>query len=161
VPRCFQCNGPHLKSACPQLTGTQMCHGYRKMGHFIKDCPSSRGTTARLSIQTRHGRGDNRPQAAGRVYAMIETKATGLYNLVVGCCLIAGEPLCVLYDSEATHYFVLKSFVQELGLSVWELQFDLVVSTPTSGLVRTSSVCARCPMERGLVGTLQHPLSSD
>jgi len=37
--------------------------------------------------------------------------------------------------------------VQELGLSVSELQFDLVVSTPTSGLVRTSSVCARCPME--------------
>jgi len=37
--------------------------------------------------------------------------------------------------------------VRELGLPVCELPFDLVVSTPTSGLVRTSSVCARCPVE--------------
>ena len=37
--------------------------------------------------------------------------------------------------------------MQELALPVYELQFDLVVSTPTSGLVRTSSVCARCLVE--------------
>jgi len=37
--------------------------------------------------------------------------------------------------------------VRELGLPVCELQFDLVVSTPTSGLVRTSSVCSRCSVE--------------
>jgi len=36
--------------------------------------------------------------------------------------------------------------VQELGLSVCELQFDTVVSTLTSGLVRKSSLCARCPI---------------
>jgi len=53
----------------------------------------------------------------------------------------------VLYDSRAIHSFVSDSCVQELCLSVCELQFDLVVSTPTSGLVNTSSVCARCPME--------------
>jgi len=52
----------------------------------------------------------------------------------------------VLYDSGATHSFVLESCVQELGLLVSELQFDPVVST-TSGLVRTSSVCAKCPVE--------------
>jgi len=40
--------------------------------------------------------------------------------------------------------------VRELGMLVCELQFDLVVSTPASGLVRTSAVCARC----------QHPISS-
>jgi len=40
-----------------------------------------------------------------------------------------------------------QSLVCELGLSVCELQFDLVVSTPASGLVRTSSLCARCLVE--------------
>ena len=53
----------------------------------------------------------------------------------------------MLYDYGATHSFVLESCVQELGLSVSELQFDFVVSTPTSGLVRTSTMCTRCPVE--------------
>ena len=78
---------------------------------------------------------------------MTRAKATGSGNLVVGCCLIAGKPRCVLFDSGATHSFVLESCVHELGLPVSELQFDLVVSTPASGLVRTSSVCTRCSVE--------------
>ena len=61
--------------------------------------------------------------------------------------MIAGESLCVLYDSGATHSFVSNACVERLGLSVCELQCELAVSTPTSGLVRTSSLCARCPVE--------------
>ena len=151
VPRCYQCNGPHLRSACPQLASTRRCHSCGKTGHLIKDCPSSRGTTVRppaqTSVQTRQGSGGNRPQAAGRVYAVTGAEATNSGNLVVGCCLIARKPRCVLFDSGATHSFVSKSCVLELGLSVSELPFDLVVSTPASRLVRTSSMCARCPVE--------------
>ena len=47
VPRCYQCNGPHMRSACSQLVGTRRCHGCGKMRHLIKDCPSSKGTTTR------------------------------------------------------------------------------------------------------------------
>ncbi|XP_027932696.1 uncharacterized protein LOC114188293 [Vigna unguiculata] len=65
-------------------------------------------------------------------------------NLVMGCCVISGKRLCVLYDSGATHSFVSESCVQELGLPVCELQFDLVVCTPASGSVRMSSLCVRC-----------------
>jgi len=136
-----------LRSACPPLAGTQRCHGCGKTGHLIKDCPSSIGTMPRPPTQTRQGRGGSRPQALGRVYAMTRTEATGSCNLVVGCCVIAGKPQCVLYDSRATHSFVSESCVQELGLLVSELQFDLVVSMPASGLVKTSSVCVRCPVE--------------
>jgi len=53
----------------------------------------------------------------------------------------------VLFDSRATNSFVSESCVRDLGLLVCELPFDLVVSTPASGLVRTSSVCVRCPVE--------------
>jgi len=74
-------------------------------------------------------------------------EATGSGNLVVGCCLIAGKPRCVLFDYGATHSFMSESCVHELGLPVSELQFDLMVSTLASGLVRTSFVCARCPVK--------------
>jgi len=37
--------------------------------------------------------------------------------------------------------------MKRLGLPVCKLQCELVVSTPASGLVRTSSLCARCPVE--------------
>ncbi|XP_047182045.1 uncharacterized protein LOC124848425 [Vigna umbellata] len=35
----------------------------------------------------------------------------------------------------------------KLGLTESEMQFDLVVSTPAAGEVRTSTVCVRCPIE--------------
>jgi len=65
----------------------------------------------------------------------------------MGCCVIAGKKCCVVYDSGATHSFVSESYVKKLGLLVCKLQFDLVVSTLESGFVRTSSLCAKCPME--------------
>jgi len=37
--------------------------------------------------------------------------------------------------------------MERLGLPVCELQCEVAVSTPTSGLVVTSSLCARCPVE--------------
>jgi len=53
----------------------------------------------------------------------------------------------VLYDSGATHSFVSEYIVRELGLPVRELLYDLVVSTPASGMVKTSTLCARCLIE--------------
>jgi len=78
---------------------------------------------------------------------MTKTEVVGSSNLMIGCCVLAEKNCCVLFDSLATHSFVPKSCVQELGLLVCELQFGLVVSTPTSGLVRISSLCARCLVE--------------
>jgi len=65
----------------------------------------------------------------------------------MGCCVITGMKCCVLYDSGATHSFVSDACVKRLGLLVCELQCELVISTPTSSLFRTSSLCARCPVE--------------
>jgi len=52
-----------------------------------------------------------------------------------------------LYDFGATHSFLSITCVERLGLRVRKLQCELVVSTPASGLVRTSSLCAWCPVE--------------
>jgi len=78
---------------------------------------------------------------------MTGAEAAGSSNLVIGHCLIAGKACCVLYDSGATHSFVSNACVKKLDLPVCELQCELVVSTPASSLVRTSSLCARCPVE--------------
>jgi len=63
----------------------------------------------------------NRPQATGKVYAMIGAEAASSGNLVIGHCMIAGKSCCVLYDSGATHSFVSDVCVKRLGLSVCDL----------------------------------------
>jgi len=78
---------------------------------------------------------------------MTGAEVTGAGNLIIGSCVIVDRNLHVLYDSGATHSFVSESVVVELGLMVRELQYDLVVSTPASGMVRTSTVCAWCLIE--------------
>ena len=131
-----------MRSACPQLGSRRACYKCGQEGHIIRDCPTGRSTVPRLSAQSQpqQTRGSVRPQAAGRVYAMTGTEANRAGNLVFGSCMIDGKSLCVLYDSGATHSFVSESIVLELGLPAKELQYDLVVSTPASGLIRTSTV---------------------
>jgi len=78
---------------------------------------------------------------------MTGAEATGSGNLVMGYCVISGMRCCMLYDSGATHSFVSNACVERLGLPVREVQCELVVSTSVSSLVRTSSLCARLPVE--------------
>jgi len=149
--QCYICGGPHLRSACPHMEGYRRCNNCGKEGHFGKDCPNLARAATRPPVQTPHQHQQrdkgSRPQATSRVYAMTRAEFAGSCNLVMGYCLIAGMKCCVLYDSGPTHYFVSDACMKRLGLPVCELQCELAVSTPASGLVRTSSLCARCPVE--------------
>ena len=149
--QCYQCGGPHKRNVCPQLAGFKRCNNCGKEGHFDRDYPTLVRTATRTLIpvpaQNQQMKGGNKPQASDRVYAMTRAEVAGSGNLVMGRCVIAGKSVCVLYDSGATHSFVSETCVQRLGLPVCELQCDLMVSTPTLSLVRTSSLCARCPVE--------------
>ncbi|XP_027905941.1 uncharacterized protein LOC114165544 [Vigna unguiculata] len=107
----------------PQGPRRRACHRCGQVGHFIKDCPVDRSTVSRPSPQPQSqpsGRGA-RPQAAGRVYTVTSAEAAGSGNLIIGSCVIVGRSLHVLFDSGATHSFVSKSRVVELGLPVKEL----------------------------------------
>ncbi|XP_047171101.1 uncharacterized protein LOC124839355 [Vigna umbellata] len=145
---CFKCGGPHLQISCPQLEGYRRCNICRQEGHYARDCP----TTRRVGPQPRQAsrsiqRGGHRPQAVGRVYALTGAEATSVGNLIISSYLLFGASCVTLFDSGATHSFVFKACVERLGLVVRELPCDLVVSTPTAGLVRTPNVCSRCPIE--------------
>ncbi|XP_047166433.1 uncharacterized protein LOC124835539 [Vigna umbellata] len=92
-------------------------------------------------------RGGGRAQAVGRVYAIIGAEAASSGKLITSSFLLYGLPCCVLFDSGATHSFISKACVEKLGLSVSDMQFDLVVSTPVVSEVRTSTVCIRCSIK--------------
>ncbi|XP_027922643.1 uncharacterized protein LOC114180529 [Vigna unguiculata] len=49
---------------------------------------------------------------------MTRAEAEGSGNLVIGHCMIVGKACCVLYDSGATHSFVLDACVKKLSLSM-------------------------------------------
>ncbi|XP_017434517.1 uncharacterized protein LOC108341327 [Vigna angularis] len=115
--KCYSCGGPHLQLVCPRMSGYRRCNICRVEGHFARDCP----TVRRIGLE-----------------------ATSSGTLIVGRCVLNGSECCVLFDSGATHSFVSEDCVAVLGLVVRELQYDLAVATPASGLVKTSTLCARC-----------------
>jgi len=123
--QCYICGGPHLRSVWPRMEGYRRCNNCGKEGHFGKDCPNLARAATRPLVQTphQHQRRDkgNRPKATSRVYAMTGAEAAGSGNLLMGRCMIAGESLCVLFDSGVTHSFVSFACVERLSLPMREL----------------------------------------
>ena len=111
--------------------------------HYARHCPNKKpvgGASAKKLV------GD-RPRAPGHIFALTTTKATQLGNLVQFNCLLFGHDVVVLFDSGATHSFVSNECVRRLGLVMRELGCELIVTTPASGEVSTTSMCVACPME--------------
>jgi len=149
-PSCYQCGGPHLKKNFPQLAGGVGGSGDRckcficdKPGHFANSCPEKKS----LSVKKPAASPAERARAAGRVFALTSTKATKLGNLILEPCLMLGQSVLVLFDSGATHSFIANACVGRLKLVKRDLGCELLISTPFSGQVATSSVCVGCSME--------------
>lgn len=51
--------------------------------------------------------------------------------------LIHSTPVIVLFDFGSTYTFITKTFVNRVGMSVEDLNYDLVVSTPTKAALPT------------------------
>ncbi|XP_047150608.1 uncharacterized protein LOC124822620 [Vigna umbellata] len=144
----FQCGGPHYRSSCPQLIGGKFCTRCRRNGHLENECNmGERAVMRSLNAGRNQPRGGGRAEAVGRVYAITGAEAASSGNLIISECLLYGRSCCVLYDLGATHSFISTACIGKLGLVEREMQFDLAVSTPAAGEVKTSTVCIRCPIE--------------
>ena len=66
-------------------------------------------------------------------------------DLIQGACEVNDKTPTVLYDLGATHSFISRSCVTTLQLPIFELRYDLLVSTPMNKPIRTSQVCFNLP----------------
>lgn len=51
--------------------------------------------------------------------------------MITGTLPIYSAPFAALFDSGSMHTFIVKTFVDRIGVYVKDLGYDLVVSTPT------------------------------
>ncbi|XP_020961304.1 uncharacterized protein LOC110263825 [Arachis ipaensis] len=123
---CNHCGRFHPYDSCK--IGLGGCFKCGLPGHIAKDCPRWRNQNAGQS------------QHQGRVFAVNAKDASKADPLIRGICLVGDKSLAALYDTGASHSFISFSKVEELGLKVSEVPFDLHVHTPHQ-TVMTSSGC--------------------
>ncbi|XP_016173137.1 uncharacterized protein LOC107615601 [Arachis ipaensis] len=82
-------------------------------GHIARDYPRRRNQNAGQS------------QHQGRVFAVNAKDASKADPLMRGICLIGDKPLVALYDTRVSHSFISFVKVEELGLKVSKLPFDI------------------------------------
>ncbi|XP_016185680.1 uncharacterized protein LOC107627352 [Arachis ipaensis] len=96
-------------------------------GHMAKDYPRRRTPNAGQTHQ-------------GQIFAVNTQDAVKSDPLMRDNCLFVEKILAVLYDTGASHSLIALHKVEELGLKVSELAFDLHVHTPYQ-MVVTRSDC--------------------
>ncbi|XP_027903585.1 uncharacterized protein LOC114163474 [Vigna unguiculata] len=149
-PTCYQCGGPHLKRKYPQLAGgvggsgdRRKCFICDKPGHFANNFLEKKS----LGTKKPAASPAERARAAGRGFALTTTEATQSGNLILELCVLFGKVVLVLFDSGATYSFISNVCVRRLNLVARDLGCELLVSTPSSGQVATSSVYVGCSVE--------------
>ncbi|XP_072076790.1 uncharacterized protein [Arachis hypogaea] len=123
---CVHCGRFHPYDSCK--IGLGGCFSCGLPGHIARDCTRGRNQHAGQS------------QHQGRVFAVNTKDASKVDLLMRGICLIGDKSLVALYDTGALHSFISFAKVEELGLKVSELPFDLYVHTPHQ-TVMTRSGC--------------------
>ena len=78
------------------------------------------------------GRGERgRPPARGRVFAMTSQEAQATPDVVTGTLSIFCDDARVLIDPGATHSFISREYVAQVGMTPVPLECGLEIATPT------------------------------
>ena len=83
----------------------------------------------------------------GRVYAIIPPIDPANQLAIQGMFMLSHLWARVLFDSSASHSFIVASCVRELGLEVETLEKPLYVSSPLGTRVNVDLICRGCELE--------------
>ena len=106
-----------------------ICFNYREEGHIGSQCQKPK-----------------RAQTSGKVFTLVEDQTATEDRLIRGTYFINSTPLITIIDTGATHCFIASDYVERLGLMLSSMNGQMVVDTPSKGLVTTSFVCLKCPL---------------
>jgi hypothetical protein len=71
---------------------------------------------------------------------MTSDEAQQAQDVVLGMFLASSHPATVLFDSRASHSFILSSFVMKHNLPIATMKYTMLVSSP-GGEMRTKHIC--------------------
>ena len=177
---CYHCQQPgHMRRDCPQRQGSQgfgtsqfqSVADQERIQYVPPQHSTGQRSQSRFQGATRAphlsqvgprgqsmGRGRGRgPQARtsgvqGRVYAVTPQAESADQPVIQGTFLLSRIWARVLFDSGASHSFIVASVVIELGLEVETLEEPLYVSSPLGIRARIGMICRGCELE--ISGTL-------
>ncbi|XP_050909051.1 uncharacterized protein LOC127122812 [Lathyrus oleraceus] len=128
-PQCQVCKKSHF-GRCPG-SGVR-CFTCQREGHMFRECPQNKNQMQGRSV--------------GRVYTLDARKAKSKNALITGTCLVNEYPCFVLFNCEATHYFVSIQCMKRLGLQAIPLSPPMVVTTAVDDVVQTPLICEYCSL---------------
>jgi len=91
-------------------------------------------------------------KVGGKVFALNADEVEQPDNLIRGMCFINSTPLIANIDTDATYSFISLSCAELLNLVLTLMLRGMVINTSANGLVTTSLVCVKCPVNFGNVG---------
>ncbi|XP_057975452.1 uncharacterized protein LOC131162865 [Malania oleifera] len=132
TPVCPTSGRPH-SGKC--LKGSEACFRCGWMGHQKKDCrmPMNNGASKQLyggGAQAPWG-GQQGGTAQARVYSLTPGDAENARDVITGTICMLSNKDVILFNSGAMHSFISRGFVKLCGIETQQLDYELVVTTPS------------------------------
>jgi hypothetical protein len=128
------------------------CFNYGKSGHFIKDCPYLRQNQSNNQQSSKGSKGNAATNTAGKntrktgwVYYTQVATTPGGEPVMMGTFLMANHPALILFDSDASHTFISKKFVEKHCIPYTESREGFKIHSP-GGQIFTKEVAYQVPV---------------
>src|SRR3954466_1642934 len=147
--RCFNCGETgHKRDECKKEE--KKCFKCGRVGHVAPDCKMRTVTCYNCGEEGHISTQCTKPkknQSGGKVFALSGSETTPEDRLIKGTCFIHNTPLIAIIDTGATHSFISLDCAKRLNLEITKINGSMVIDTPASGSVTTSSTCLNCPID--------------